>query len=109
MINLLVKQKLFWVYIYEFLVFENDIHAHVGYELEPETGKWRNICKPYYCDIENYFDKYQKWIKDICTESEERKKKDDDNTQYLMIFLFVVVVSVACGIIIVIIIGFIMK
>lgn len=52
-------------------IFENDPHAHGGYECDPETKKWSKICKPYYCDIGYFFDKYQnKCIKDICTEDD---------------------------------------
>ena len=92
----------------ECYVFENDTHAHGGYECDPETGKWSNICKPYYCDIGYYFDKYQnKCIKDICTETEEEKKEDED--KFLMIFMFVVVALVACSIVIVVIIIFVVK
>ena len=64
--------------------FENDPHAHGGYECDNSTKKWSKTCKPYYCDIGYYFDKYQnKCIKDICTEDNENdddkdKKKDDD-------------------------------
>ena len=53
-------------------VFENDIHAHGGYTCNAETKTWSNTCKPYYCDIGYYFDKYQnKCIKDICTEGKD--------------------------------------
>ena len=92
----------------ECYVFENDTHAHGGYECDPVTGNWSNICNPYYCDIGYYFDKYQnKCIKDICTETEEEKKEDED--KFLMIFMFVVVALVACSIVIVVIIIFVVK
>ena len=55
--------------------FANDSHAHGGYECDVKTGNWSEKCKPYYCDIGYYFDKYQnKCIKDICTEG-----KDEDD------------------------------
>ena len=57
-------------------VFENDSHAHGGYECDPVTKKWSKECKPYYCDIGYFFDKYQNiCIKDICTEEDENKNK----------------------------------
>ena len=93
----------------ECYAFENDLHAHGGYECDPETGKWSNICKPYYCDIGYYFDKYQnKCIEDICTETEEGKN-EEENDQFLIIFLFVVIALVVCSIIIIIIIIFVVK
>ena len=59
--------------------FENDSHAHGGYECNPQTGNWSDICKPYYCDIGYYFDKYKnKCIKDICTEEDN---ENEDNGQ----------------------------
>ena len=49
--------------------FEGDEHAHGGYECDASSGTWSKTCKPYYCDIGYYFDKYtNKCIKDICTE-----------------------------------------
>ena len=56
--------------------FNNDKHAHGGYECDVKEGKWSDKCVPYYCDIGYYFDTYiNKCIKDQCTEEEE----DDDN------------------------------
>ena len=56
----------------ECYTFENDEHAHGGYECNSTTGNWTNICKPYYCDIDYYFDKFKnKCVKDICTENKE--------------------------------------
>ena len=79
--------------------FENDTHAHGGYECNPQTGKWSDICKPYYCDIGYYFDKYKnKCIKDICTEEEN---DSDDNGQKL---LWAILITIICLIIILIII-----
>ena len=55
-----------------------DIHAHGGYECDPKTKKWSNICKPYYCDIGYYFDKHlNKCLKDICTEDEDDNITDN--------------------------------
>ena len=51
--------------------FEGDEHAHGGYECDATKGTWSKTCKPYYCDIGYYFDKYtNKCIKDICTEED---------------------------------------
>ena len=72
-------------------IFENDIHAHGGYECDPKTGKWSNICKPYYCDIGYYFDKYQnKCIVDICTKEDKEVKEDDNGIKTWQIILIVV-------------------
>ena len=84
--------------------FENDEHAHGGYECDPKTGEWSNICKPYYCDIGYYFDKYQnKCIKDICTEEEEKKDENDDDN-HMIIWIIIIVIVVICLIIIFIIV-----
>ena len=65
---------------------EDDPHAHGGYECDPETQTWSKICKPYYCDIGYYFDKYQnKCIKDICTEG-----ADDDKNENTWVFLSII-------------------
>ena len=84
----------------ECYIFENDTHAHGGYECDPLTGEWSKNCKPYYCDIGYYFDKVQnKCIKDLCTETEEEEDDDDDKIQLIWI-----IIGVAALIIIVIII-----
>ena len=69
-------------------IFENDKHAHGGYECDPVTGYWSNTCKPYYCDIGYYFDKYQnKCILDICTKEDDKEDDDGIKTwQILLIF-----------------------
>ena len=83
----------------ECYIFENDTHAHGGYECDPLTGEWSKNCKPYYCDIGYYFDKVQnKCIKDLCTETEE---EDDDDDKIQLIWI---IIGVAALIIIVIII-----
>ena len=61
----------------ECYTFENDVHAHGGYECDTNTSKWSDQCKPYYCDIGYYFDKVQnKCILDICTEKEDEDESD---------------------------------
>ena len=61
----------------ECYIFENDVHAHGGYECDTNTSKWSDQCKPYYCDIGYYFDKVQnKCILDICTEKEDEDESD---------------------------------
>ena len=63
----------------ECYTFENDEHAHGGYECNYTTGNWSNKCKPYYCDIDYYFDKYQnKCVIDICTENKEDKEEKNE-------------------------------
>ena len=84
-------------------IFENDGHAHGGYECDPKTGNWSNICKPYYCDIGYYFDKYQnKCIEDICTK--EDKEDDGDSGIKTWHIILIVVGGVLLLIIAVIII-----
>ena len=79
--------------------FEDDEHAHGGYLCDVENKTWSNECKPYYCDIGYFFDKYQnKCIKDICTE------EDNKNSKWLLIGLIAGSVVVLIIIIIVIII-----
>ena len=57
--------------------FKNNPHAHGGYECDTKTKKWSKKCKPYYCDIGYFFDKYQnKCIKDVCTEDGENNQED---------------------------------
>ena len=57
--------------------FTDDPHAHGGYVCDVNTSTWSNICKPYYCDIGYYFDKYKnKCIKDICTEGDDGGKSE---------------------------------
>ena len=59
--------------------FEDDPHAHGGYECNVTTKTWSNRCKPYYCDIGYYFDKYQnKCIEDICTKGEFEEDNDTE-------------------------------
>ena len=78
--------------------FENDSHAHGGYQCDEQTGKWSTKCVPYYCDIGYYFDVYQnKCIKDQCTES-------DENEFGVWVIVFISIVSVICLVIIVFII-----
>ena len=65
--------------------FENNSHAHGGYLCDASTGTWTKTCKPYYCDIGYYFDKYQnKCIKDICTEGKDEKSDQTDEGQFMI-------------------------
>ena len=83
--------------------FEKDSHAHGGYECNQKTGNWSKICKPYYCDIGYYFDKYQnKCIKDICTEEEE-DDNDDNPIKIWMIIVFIITVIIIIIVIIILI------
>jgi hypothetical protein len=74
--------------------FNNDSHAHGGYQCNKTSKTWSNICKPFYCDIGYYFDTFQnKCIRDICTEGkEEEKPKDNDN--YLKNFIIINFISI---------------
>ena len=56
--------------------FKNNPHAHGGYQCNEQTGKWSDICVPYYCDIGYYFDVYlNKCVEDQCTENDKEKNK----------------------------------
>ena len=67
----------------ECYVFENDEHAHGGYKCDVITGSWSKICKPYYCDIGYYYDKFKmECVKDICTEG---KDGDDINESNIIV------------------------
>ena len=67
-------------------VFEKDEHAHGGYLCDVRTNTWSNICKPYYCDIGYYFDKYQnKCIKDICTEGKDVDPEPTGEGQFMIL------------------------
>jgi hypothetical protein len=91
----------------ECYTFENDPYAHGGYECDPSTEKWSNICKPYYCDIGYYFDVYQnKCIKDICTED---IKADDEQKHNSFLVWAIILSSVLIVIILVIIVFFIYR
>ena len=84
--------------------FENDSHAHGGYECDKETKRWSKICKPFYCDIGYYFDKYQnKCIKDICTEVKD--DGDDDNPIKIWMIIVIIVSAILIIVIIIIIIS----
>ena len=72
--------------------FENDIHAHGGYECDKNETKWSKICKPFYCDIGYYFDTYQnKCIKDICTETDEQGNAGEFLNDFFIIYLVVII------------------
>ena len=72
----------------ECYTFENDEHAHGGYECNSSTGNWTNICKPYYCDIGYYFDKFKnKCIKDLCIEDKEDEEDKENKSEGNNIFL----------------------
>ena len=54
----------------ECYVFEDDIHAHGGYECDDE-GKWSKVCRKYYCDLGYYYNIYKdKCERDICANDE---------------------------------------
>ena len=75
--------------------FENDPYAHGGYECDPLTEKWSNICKPYYCDIGYYFDVYQnKCIKDICTEQSDDEPEDDSFPVWAIVLISIILVII---------------
>ena len=64
-------------------------YTYGGYECG-DDGKWSNICKPFYCDQNYYFDYVnQKCVKDIIAEKDytaeyeiiEEDSKDEDSKE----------------------------
>jgi hypothetical protein len=86
----------------ECYTFDNDPYAHGGYECDPSTEKWSNVCKPYYCDIGYYFDVYKnKCIKDICTEDIKPDDIPDDDSfpvwAIVLLSIFTVIILAVIG------------
>jgi hypothetical protein len=91
-------------------IFENDPHAHGGYECDPKTKKWSKICKPYYCDIGYFFDNYQnKCIKDICTEDDGENGSDNKEDEGGIKAWLIILIAVGGLLILLIIIFIILK
>ena len=62
-------------------IFENDTHAHGGYQCA-QNGTWSDVCVPYYCDIGYIFDTNKKiCIKDICTEEGEEEEEEEEKKE----------------------------
>ena len=65
----------------ECYIFDNDEHAHGGYECDDE-GNWSKNCRKYYCDLGYYFNIYNnKCERDICA-NDEGEEDIDLNGEY---------------------------
>ena len=76
--------------------FDDDVHAHGGYECN-EDGKWSNVCRKYYCDLGYYYNVYKgRCERDICANDENEediylkenyeniiKLNSDNNKEYI--------------------------